>query len=95
MTKYLSHVISETSLLKFGFGSIHLVRRFRISFMSLICGISGAKRSLIFVVIDRLRLSRLTVETGEKIGNSLPRSITVFGFVTVFVFLLAVTRSTS
>ena len=46
---------------------------------------------MIFVVIDRLRLSRSTFETVEKICKSSPRSITIFGFVIVFVFLLAVT----
>ena len=63
------------------------------SLTSLICWVSGAKRSLIFAVIDKLSLSRLTFETAEKIGKSLLKSITIFGFVIVFVFLLAMTRS--
>ena len=55
---------------------------------------SGYKRSLIFVVIDRLRFSRSILETVEKVGKYSPRSITGFGFaiVSAFVFLLAVTR---
>ena len=47
---------------------------------------------MIFAVIDKLRFSRSTFETAEKIGKSSPRSITVFSFVIVFVFLLAMTR---
>ena len=82
----MSHIISKKSLLKFGFWSIHLVWRFRKSLNSLICWLSGAKRSLIFTVIDKLRFSRSTFETAEKNGKSSPKSITVFDFVIVFVF---------
>ena len=40
--------------------------------------VSGAKRSLIFVVIDRFRFYRSTFETAGKIGSSTPG---FFGFV--------------
>ena len=40
-----------------------------------------------------LRFSRSTFEIPEKIGKSSPRSVIVFGFVIVFIFLLAMTRS--
>ena len=45
-----------------------------------------------FAVIDKLRFSGSKFETAEKTGKSSPKSITVFGFVIVFVFLLAMTR---
>ena len=66
----MSHIILKKSLLKFGFPSINLVWRFRKSLNSLICWVSGAKRSLIFTVIHKLRFSRSTFETAEKNGKS-------------------------
>ena len=70
-TKSLLQIISKRSPLRFGFGSIQLVRRFRKSLISLTCRISGVNRSLIFVVIGRFRFSRFTRKTAEKLANFL------------------------